>query len=95
MRGERKKFGDILVDLQVLSPAQVERVLAALHKRRDNVKFGEMARALGMLHDEHILAALAVQLQLLPGIEDLSVRRILTSLQGLEPARPGLAPLPR
>ncbi len=80
MRGE-KKLGEILVDLRVLSERDVERVVAALRRRRDHMKFGEMARSLGLLRNEHILAALAVQLRLFPGIQDLSMNRLLDTLQ--------------
>jgi hypothetical protein len=80
MRGE-KKLGEILVDLNFLSEREVERVLVALRRRRDNTKFGEMARNLGLVREEHILAALAVQLRLFPGIQDLSMNRLLDTLQ--------------
>jgi hypothetical protein len=80
MRGE-KKLGEILVDLRVLTEREVEEVVVALRRRRDNVKFGEMARALGLVREEHILAALAVQLRLFPGIQDLSMKRLLDTLQ--------------
>jgi hypothetical protein len=85
---ERKKIGSILVDLQVLTPAEVERVVYALRKRRDQAKFGQVARDMGLLQEEHILAALAVQMQLFPGIQNLSLNRLLTQLQ--DPPRPAL-----
>ncbi len=87
-----KKLGEILVDLHVLTSFDVERILTALRRRRDHTKFGEMGRSLGLLRDEHILAALAVQLQLLPGIKDLSLNRILHALQDSSipaPVEPG------
>jgi len=80
MRGE-KKLGEILADLNFLSEREVERVLVALRRRRDNTKFGDMARNLGLVREEHILAALAVQLRLFPGIQDLSMNRLLDTLQ--------------
>jgi hypothetical protein len=80
MRGERK-LGEILVELGILGERDVKRVLVALRRRHDNTKFGEMARALGLLREEHILAALAVQLRLFPGIQDLSMNRLLDTLQ--------------
>lgn len=83
---ERKKLGDILVDLQVLTPAVVERVLAAMTRRRDQAKFGQVARDMGLLREEHILAALAVQMELFPGIGDLSMTRLLGRLQDELPA---------
>jgi hypothetical protein len=78
---ERKRLGEILRELRVLSGADIERVLDALRRRRDQVKFGQVARDMGLLRDEHILAALAVQMQMFPGIEDLSLRRLLECLQ--------------
>ncbi len=94
MRGE-KRLGEILVDLQILAPLDVERVLEALRRRRDHTKFGEMARALGYLRDEHVLAALAVQLKLLPGIGDMSMNRILDALQSPTAAAPAPTRPPR
>ena len=78
---ERKRLGEILVDLRVLTDGDVERVVSALRRRQDGRKFGEMARSLGLAKDEHILAALAVQLRLFPGIQDLSMNRLLETLQ--------------
>jgi hypothetical protein len=78
---ERKRLGEILVELQVLTPAEVERVLEALRRRRDRTKFGHMARDLGLLNEEHILAALAVQMQMFPDIADLGLNRLLQRLQ--------------
>src|SRR5271157_5459099 len=81
---ERKKLGEILRDLRVLTDAEVERVLEAIRRRHDQTKFGQVARDMGLLRDEHILAALAVQMQMFPGIADLSLNRLLDRLQ--EPA---------
>jgi hypothetical protein len=78
---EPKKIGEILVSLKVLSHFDVSRVLEALRKRQRRQKFGQMARDMGLLGDEHILAALAVQMRLLPGIEQMSLRQILDQLQ--------------
>lgn len=78
---DRKKIGEILVDLQVLSESQVEEILYALRKRADQAKFGRVGREMGHLREEHILAALAVQLQMFPGIQDLSLNRLLDRLQ--------------
>jgi hypothetical protein len=77
-----KKLGEILVDLHVLKFSDVERVMTALRRRGGRLKFGDMARSMGLLREEHILAALAVQLQLLPGLPGLSVDRILSCLEG-------------
>jgi len=85
---ERKKLGEILRDLRVLTDAEVVRVLEAMRRRLDQNKFGQVARDMGLLRDEHILAALAVQMQMFPGIQDLSLKRLLDHLQ--QPA-----PVPR
>jgi hypothetical protein len=83
MHGENdaKKIGEILVALKVLTHFDVERVLEALRKRQRKQKFGQMARGMGLITEEHVLAALAVQMQLLPGIEQMSLRQILLRLQ--------------
>ena len=86
---ERKKLGEILRDLQVLTDADIARVLEAVRRRRDQTKFGQVARDMGLLRDEHILAALAVQMQMFPGIQDWSLSRLLDCLQ--QPALPQLA----
>jgi hypothetical protein len=83
---ERKRLGEVLVGLQVLTPAEVERVLEAMRRRQDRSKFGQVARDMGLLQEEHILAALAVQLELFPGLDDLSLDRVLDRLQA--PAQP-------
>jgi hypothetical protein len=80
MRG-RKKLGEILVDLQVLTPREVERVLEALRRRWQRQKFGQMARDMGLVREEEILAALAVQMQLFPGIQAMSLKKVLQALQ--------------
>jgi hypothetical protein len=82
---ERKKLGEILRDLQVLTDAEVERVLQAMRRRYDQCKFGQVAREMGLLREEHILAALAVQMQMFPGIADLSLNRLLDRLKAPEP----------
>jgi hypothetical protein len=82
---ERKRLGEILVGLQVLTPAEVERVLEALRRRRDRSKFGQVGREMGLLREEHILAALAVQMEMFPGIGDLSLDRLLDRLQAPAP----------
>lgn len=77
---ERKRLGQILVDLKVLSQSQVERVLQAARRRGDNVRFGRIAKDMGLVRDEHILAALAVQLQLLPHLADQPLTKVLQRL---------------
>jgi len=78
--GSRKKLGEILVDLKVLRPSDVDRVMHALHRRFDRQKFGEVARNIGLVSEEHILAALAVQMQLFRGIESWTLEQILNCL---------------
>jgi hypothetical protein len=77
---EARKLGQILVDLKLLQHWQVERVLDAL-KRRPRQKFGQMAKDMGLVREEHILAALAVQTNLFPGINRMNLRQILDYLQ--------------
>jgi hypothetical protein len=77
----QKKLGEILVDLKVLTEADVERVLATVQRRGQRKKFGEMAVEMGLAREEHILAALAVQMELFPGIARLSLEEILRQLQ--------------
>ncbi len=86
---ERKKIGAILVDLQVLTAAEVEEILHALRRRRDQAKFGRVGREMGLLREEHILAALAVQMEMFPRIGDMSLNRLLDLLQEPAPVLPG------
>ena len=83
-----KKLGEILVDLQVLTPGEVEGVLEALRFRYGRQKFGQMARDMGLVQEGHILAALAVQMDLFPGIDRMSLGQILSSLQDPKPETP-------
>jgi hypothetical protein len=83
---DRKKLGEILVDLRLLLPRDVDRVLEALSKRRQRQKFGQIARDMGLVEEEHILAALAVQMQLFPGIDRLTLHQILEQLVAEAPA---------
>jgi hypothetical protein len=85
---ERKRIGEILTDLRILTPAEVERVLHALRRRRDHVKFGRLAREMGLLREEHVLAALAVQMEMFPRIGELSLRGLLDRLR--RPAGPAV-----
>jgi hypothetical protein len=75
-----KRIGEILVGLKVLSHFDVDRVLEAMRKRQGRQKFGQMARDMGLITEEQILAALAVQMRLLPGIELMTLRQILYEL---------------
>jgi hypothetical protein len=78
---DRKKLGAILVDLGVLTPDQVDRVLGAIRRRGDRSKFGRVARDMGLLSEEHILAALAVQMEMFPGIQHLKLSRLIRRLR--------------
>ena len=78
---DRKKIGEILVELQVLTPTEVDSVLTAMRRRHDRAKFGRAACEMGLMRDEHILAALAVQMQLFPNIQDLSLNKLLGRLR--------------
>lgn len=78
---DRKKLGEILVELQVLTPAEVERILLALRRRDDFTKFGQVGREMGLLREEHILAALAVQMQLFPNVQDMSLPKLMGRLR--------------
>jgi hypothetical protein len=84
----QRKIGEILVDLGVLKGVDVSRVLDALSRRLDRQKFGQMAQTMGLLREEHILAALAVQMDLFPGIDKMSLGEILHSLQDPKPETP-------
>ncbi len=86
---ERKRIGEILVDLKVIEPTDIERILQALRRRGGTGKFGQVAKDMGLVREEHVLAALAVQLQLIPGVRDLTMSGLLASLSS------GKAPPPR
>ncbi len=83
-----RKIGEILVDLGVMKGPDINRVLDALSRRIDRQKFGQMAQTMGFLREEHILAALAVQMDLFPGIDRMSLGQILDSLQDPKPETP-------
>ena len=76
-----KRIGQILVDLKVLTRFDLDRVLEAVRRRRQHQKLGQMARDMGLAREEEILAALAVQMELLPDIQRLTLRQILQQLQ--------------
>jgi hypothetical protein len=78
---DRKKLGEILTGLGVLTSDQVEEVLGAIRRRRDRSKFGRVAREMGLVQEEHILAALAVQMEMFPGIQQLTLARLLRRLR--------------
>jgi hypothetical protein len=78
---ERKRIGEILAELKVLSPLDVERVLAAARRRDRRPKFGQVARDMGLVSEEEILAALAVQMGLVPGAGRMTLEQILREIQ--------------
>jgi hypothetical protein len=83
---QRKPLGEILIDLGVLSERDVNRVLDALGRCPGRArKFGQMARDMGLLEEEHILAALAVQMGLFPGIEHCRLGEVLDHLMTATP----------
>jgi hypothetical protein len=87
---DRKRIGEILTDLGILTPQEVERVLQALRRRGDPIKFGRLARDMGLVREEHILAALAVQMEMFPRVGELSLHGLLDQLR--TPAAPDSHP---
>ncbi len=80
----RPKIGEILVQLKVLSTFDATRVLEARDRRPRRSKFGQTARDMGLVTEEQILAALAVQMDLLPGIQRLTLAQILRALEAAD-----------
>jgi hypothetical protein len=83
-----KRLGEILVDLGVMTTQEAERVASAQWRRGDPVKFGKLAKDLGMVSDEQILAALAVQMGVVPLQLQRSIRKVLGDLRGPAPKSP-------
>jgi hypothetical protein len=83
MRTEQK-LGEILVRLKVLNRIDLDRVLEAMRRLERRQKFGQMARSMGLVGEEHILAALAVQMNLFPGVQRMTLPQILEYLQTAE-----------
>lgn len=79
-----QKLGEILLRLKVLNRVDFDRVLETLRRSGRRQKFGQAARAMGLVAEEHILAALAVQMKLFPGIEQMTLEEILEYLQTAE-----------
>jgi hypothetical protein len=79
-----QKLGEILVRLKVLSRYDLDCVVQAMRRLGRRQKFGQLARAMGLITEEHILAALAVQMNLFPGIERMTLQQILNYLQTAE-----------
>lgn len=81
-----KRLGEILVDLKALNRLDVDRVLESMRRLHRRQKFGQVARAMGLVREEDILAALAVQMDLFPGVGRLSLPQIFHVLQTAEAA---------
>jgi hypothetical protein len=79
-----QKLGQILVRLKIVNRFDVDRVLEAMRRSDRRQKFGQIARAMGLISEEHILAALAVQMNLLPGIERMTLHEIMSHLQAAQ-----------
>lgn len=75
-----KRLGEVLVSLRVLSRHDVDRVLEGMRLCRRRQKFGQTARAMGLVTEEQVLAALAVQMKLFPGIDRLTLEQVLGQL---------------
>lgn len=78
------KLGEILLNLKVLNRVDRDRILETLKRGGKRQKFGQAARAMGLVSEEHILAALAVQMKLFPAIEWMTLDQILEYLQTAE-----------
>lgn len=79
-----QKIGEILLRLKVINRFDFERVMETLRRSERRQKFGQVARAMGLISEEHILAALAVQMKLFPGVELMTLDQILEYLQTVE-----------
>jgi hypothetical protein len=80
MRTEQK-IGEILVRLKALKRFELDRVVEAMRRLEKRQKLGQVARAMGLVGEEHILAALAVQMNLFPGVQRMTLDQILEYLQ--------------
>jgi hypothetical protein len=83
MRAEQK-LGEILIRLKVINRFDFDRIMETLRRSDRPLKFGQVARAMGLISEEHILAALAVQTKLFPGVESMTLDQILEYLQTAE-----------
>lgn len=79
-----QKLGEILLRLRVLNRVDLDRVLETLKRSSRRQKFGQVARAMGLVSEEHILAALSVQMNLFPGVQGMTLEQILEYLQTAE-----------
>lgn len=76
----KRRLGEILVRFGLLRSTDVDRVLEAMRRHGRSSKFGQMARTMGLVQEEHIFAALAVQMDLVPGVERKNLTQILELL---------------
>ena len=83
MRSEQK-LGEILVRLKILNRFDLDRVLEVMRRLERRQKIGQTARAMGLIDEEHILAALAVQMNLFPGVQRMTLSQILEYLETAE-----------
>ena len=88
---ERKRLGQILRDLQVLTEAEIERVVDAMRRRRDQTKFGQVARDMGLLRDEWLRNTLGVHYALYESAPDEAKRGVLIDILQVLLARPSEA----
>jgi hypothetical protein len=79
-----QKIGEILLRLKVITRFDFDRVMETLRRSERKQKFGQVARAMGLISEEHILAALAVQTKLFAGVEFMTLDQILEYLQTVE-----------
>ncbi len=79
-----QKIGEILLRLKVITRFDFDRVMETLRRSERKQKFGQVARAMGLISEEHILAALAVQTKLFPGVEFMTLDQILDYLLTVE-----------
>lgn len=85
---DRKRIGEVLAELGVLTPDEIERVLTAMRRRDDFAKFGQVAKDMGLTGEEEILAALAVQMELFKGACEMTLDHILRRLRDPIPSNP-------
>ena len=83
-----KRLGEILVDLGVITRAEAECVATAQGRRGDTVKFGKLAKDLGLVTGEQVLAALAVQMEVVPLNVQRSIHKVLGDLKRPAPKSP-------
>lgn len=86
-----KKIGQILIEMGVLTPKEAARIAAGLDRRDDPIKFGQLAKKMGFATEEEILAALAVQMEVVPLELQKNIRKVLHTLSDAPPPK---SPIP-